>query len=79
MFFQGATIDQNVVYVDDHKSSNHSRKMSFMKVQNVVGALVNPKGITMNSYEPYLCDKRSFLRPLSQSKFDNIPNVGQSY
>ncbi|CAM6023456.1 unnamed protein product, partial [Sphagnum balticum] len=34
--------------------------MSFMKVQNVAGAFVSPKGITKNSYEPYLVRQAVF-------------------
>jgi len=47
------------------KSSNHSQKMSFMRVQNVAGALVNLKGITKNSYEPYLVRQVVFSSSLS--------------
>jgi len=46
--------DQNVVYGYDIKSSSQSRKMLFMSVQNVTGALVSPKSIIKNLYEPYL-------------------------
>jgi hypothetical protein len=42
------------------KSSSHSQKMSFMNVKNVVGALVSPKGITKNLYEPYLVQQVVF-------------------
>ena len=34
--------------------SKYGWKILFMRVQNVAGALVSPKGITKNSYEPYL-------------------------
>jgi len=47
------------------KSSNDSRKMSFMSVQNVVDALVSPKGIIKNSYEPYLVRQVIFSLSLS--------------
>jgi hypothetical protein len=50
-----------------------------MKVQNVAGALVNPKGITMNLYEPYLVQQAVFFSSFPQSEFGNIPNAGQSY
>jgi hypothetical protein len=39
--------------------------MSFMSVQNVAGALVNPKGITKNLYEPYLMWQVVFSLSLS--------------
>jgi len=42
------------------KSLSHFQKMSFMSVQNVIGALVNPKGITKNLYEPYLVQQVVF-------------------
>jgi hypothetical protein len=60
MLFHGVAIDQNVVYVYNHKIINHSRKMSFMSVQNVAGASVRPKDITKNSYEPYLVQQAVF-------------------
>jgi len=53
MFFHRIIIDQNVIYVYDHKVIKPLSEDVFMKVQNVAGALVNPKGITKNSYEPY--------------------------
>jgi hypothetical protein len=43
--------------------------MSFMNVQNVAGALVNPKGIIKNSYELYLVQQSIFF--LSPSKIQN--------
>jgi hypothetical protein len=54
MRFHRVIIDQNVIYVYDHKIIKPFSKNVIMKVQNMVGALVNPKGITKNSYEPYL-------------------------
>jgi hypothetical protein len=32
-----------------------------MNVQNVAGALVNPKGITKNSYKPYIVQQVIFF------------------
>jgi hypothetical protein len=46
-------------------SSSHSQKMSFMRVQNVAGALVNPKNITKKSYKPYLVQQAVFSSSLS--------------
>jgi Holliday junction resolvasome RuvABC ATP-dependent DNA helicase subunit len=36
-----------------------------MNVQNVASALVNPKSITKNSYEPYLVQQTVFSSSLS--------------
>jgi len=47
------------------KSLSHFQKTSFMNVQNVVGALVNPKGITNNLYESYLVQQVVFSLSLS--------------
>ncbi len=42
-----------------------------MSVQNVAGALMSPKGVTKNSYEPYLVPQVVLL----QFEFGNTPNV----
>jgi Holliday junction resolvasome RuvABC ATP-dependent DNA helicase subunit len=39
--------------------------MSFMNVQNVASALVNPKNIIKNLYEPYLMQQVVFSSSLS--------------
>ena len=44
--------------------SKYRWKILFMSVQNVTGPLVRPKGITKNSYEPYLVTHVVFGFPL---------------
>ena len=40
--------------------SKYGWKILFMSVQNIVGALVSPKGIIKNLYEPYLVTHEVF-------------------
>jgi hypothetical protein len=60
MFLHKIVIDQNVVYVYNHEVVKPLLENVIHEVQNVVGALVNPKGITRNSYEPYLVRQAVF-------------------
>src|SRR5579859_5612977 len=48
--------------------SMYGRRIWFINVWNVAGALVNPKGITENSYFPYLVLKAVFLTSLPATR-----------
>jgi len=41
-------------------TSNSSKNMEFMRYMKYVGALVNPKDITMYSYDPYRVENTIF-------------------
>jgi hypothetical protein len=54
MLLHRVVINQNVVYVYDHKIIKPFPENVVHNVQDVVGVSVSPKGITNNLYEPYL-------------------------
>jgi hypothetical protein len=52
MLFFTTRVDQDVINEDDDKLSNSSMNTWFIKFMKYVGALLNPKDITVNSYWP---------------------------
>ena len=49
MLFFVLRVDENVIKITTTNLSKYSMKIEFIKHENVVGALVNPKDMTVNS------------------------------
>jgi hypothetical protein len=60
MLVHGATINQNVVYVDDHKIIKPFAENVIHESAKCCGCIGSPKGITKNLYEPYLVRQAVF-------------------
>jgi hypothetical protein len=79
VLFQGTIIDQNVVYVDDHKVIKPFLKNVIHESAKCSGCIGEPKGHHQELLSHTLCSKRFFLCPLPQFEFGNTSNVDQSF